>query len=53
MLIWLAHHPAMALCGVALTGEGYSLIYSGFGVEAIRRAPSTIKARPGTPRPRD
>jgi len=29
----------MALFGAALTGFGYSLVYPGFGVEAIRRAP--------------
>jgi MFS family permease len=38
-LIWLAHSPVLALVGVTLTGLGYSLVYPGLGVEAIRRAP--------------
>ena len=38
-LIWLAPWPALALLGAALTGFGYSLVYPGFGVEAVRRAP--------------
>ena len=39
-LIWLAPLPALALLGAAVTGLGYSLIYPGFGVEAVRHAPS-------------
>jgi MFS family permease len=39
-LIWLAPSSALALVGVTLTGFGYSLVYPGFGVEAIRRAPA-------------
>jgi MFS family permease len=39
-LIWLAVRPEMALAGAALTGFGFSLIYPGFGVEAVRRAPA-------------
>jgi MFS family permease len=39
-LIWLAPSSALALVGVALTGFGYSLVYPGFGVEAIHRAPA-------------
>ena len=39
VLIWEATSSTMALIGVALTGFGYSLVYPGFGVEAIRRAP--------------
>ena len=38
-LIRLAPSSALALAGVTLTGLGYSLVYPGFGVEAIRRAP--------------
>ena len=38
-LIWLAPSPTLAFVGAALTGFGYSLIYPGFGVEAVRRAP--------------
>jgi MFS family permease len=39
LLIWLAPSSALALAGVTLTGLGYSLVYPGFGVEAVRRAP--------------
>jgi MFS family permease len=38
-LIWLAPSSALALVGVTLTGLGYSLVYPGFGVEALRRSP--------------
>ncbi|HWP48746.1 MAG TPA: arabinose transporter [Candidatus Limnocylindrales bacterium] len=38
-LIWLAPRPTLALFGAVLTGLGYSLVYPGFGVEAVRRAP--------------
>lgn len=39
-LIWLAPSAPWALLGAALTGFGYSLVYPGFGVEAVRRAPA-------------
>jgi MFS family permease len=38
-LIWLAPWSTLALFGAAVTGFGYSLVYPGFGVEAIHRAP--------------
>jgi MFS family permease len=38
-LIWLAPSEWLAFVGALLTGFGYSLVYPGFGVEAVRRAP--------------
>lgn len=38
-LIWLAPSPLLAILGAALTGFGYSLVYPGFGIEAVRRVP--------------
>ena len=38
-LIWLAPSSVLALFGTAVTGFGYSLVYPGFGVEAVHRAP--------------
>lgn len=38
-LIWKTPSFSLAITGVVLTGFGYSLIYPGFGVEALRRAP--------------
>lgn len=38
-LIWLAPGAMLALVGATLTGFGYSLVYPGFGVEAVRQAP--------------
>jgi MFS family permease len=38
-LLWLAPSAAIAWIGAATTGFGYSLVYPGFGVEAVRRAP--------------
>lgn len=39
-LLWASSSSALALVGCALTGFGYSLVYPGFGVEAVRRAPA-------------
>src|SRR3989442_14649971 len=39
-LLWLAPSSLIALIGAALTGFRYSLVYPGFGVEAVRRAPA-------------
>ena len=39
-LLWLAPSSAIGLIGAGLTGFGYSLVYPGFGVEAVRRAPA-------------
>jgi hypothetical protein len=38
-LIWLAPWSTLTFVGAALTGFGYTLVYPGFGAEAIRRAP--------------
>ncbi|MFL6799673.1 MAG: arabinose transporter [Xanthobacteraceae bacterium] len=39
-LIWFASGPALGAAGAALTGFGYSLVYPGLGVEAVRRTPA-------------
>jgi MFS family permease len=38
-LIWLAADRLSATAGAALAGFGYSLVYPGLGVEAVRRVP--------------
>ncbi len=43
-LIWLAHTPTLVFVGAALAGLGYALVYPGFGVEAVRRAPPENRA---------
>jgi len=35
-MIWQANSPMLVLCGAAITGFGYSLVFPAFGVEAIR-----------------
>jgi MFS family permease len=39
-LIWLTPNAPLAFVGAILTGFGYSLVYPGFGVEAVSRAPA-------------
>lgn len=39
-LIWLSPFAWLAFVGAALAGFGYALVYPGFGMEAIRLAPS-------------
>lgn len=39
-LIWLAPSSMLVIAGAAVTGLGYSLVYPGLGLEAVRRAPS-------------
>src|SRR6516165_7839023 len=38
-LIWFAPNSALAATGAALTGFGYSLVYPGLGIEAMKRVP--------------
>jgi predicted MFS family arabinose efflux permease len=42
-LIALSPWVVLGLTGSALTGIGYSLVYPGFGLEAVKRAPSASK----------
>src|SRR5205807_3498422 len=38
-LMWFADDHTLAAIGAALAGFGYSLVYPGLGVEAVRAAP--------------
>ena len=38
-VIWRASDFSVALAGVTVSGLGYSLVYPGLGVEAVRSAP--------------
>jgi MFS family permease len=42
-MIWLAPSRTIVFIGAAVTGAGYSLVYPGFGLEAVRRAPPEAK----------
>jgi MFS family permease len=39
-LIWLAPSATIAVLGASVSGFGYTLVYPGYGVEAVRRAPA-------------
>lgn len=39
LMIWLATSPVMVFVGSAVTGLGYSLVYPGFGIEAVHLTP--------------
>jgi MFS family permease len=43
VLIWLSPFAWLAFVGAALAGFGYALVYPGFGMEAVARAP--VEAR--------
>jgi MFS family permease len=44
LLVGAASGLSLAVLGAALTGLGYSLVYPGLGVEAVRRAPPQSRA---------
>jgi MFS family permease len=40
LLLWLAPTPELAALGAFVTGFGFSLVFPGFGVEAVHRVPA-------------
>ncbi|MEX3959422.1 arabinose transporter [Trinickia sp. EG282A] len=42
-LVWAAPAAWLAFAGTALAGFGYALIYPGFGMEAVARAPTNAR----------
>lgn len=50
-LIWFTSNPVLAAAGAALTGFGYSLVYPGLGVEAVRRTPPQVAGSRWEPTP--
>ncbi|WP_423066094.1 arabinose transporter [Devosia sp. CN2-171] len=42
-LIWLSPTPALGFFGALVTGLGYSFVFPGLGIEAVRRAPADSK----------
>jgi MFS family permease len=42
-MIWMAPSASWVFVGGAITGFGYSLVYPGFGLEAVRLAPPEAK----------
>lgn len=43
LLLWLSPNAPIAFVGAAMVGIGYSLVYPGLGIEAVRRAPPHAK----------
>lgn len=43
LLIGFASHPITAFAGATITGLGYSLVFPGLGVEAVKKAPEESK----------
>ncbi|WP_241974685.1 arabinose transporter [Paraburkholderia sp. BL17N1] len=42
-LVWAAATAWLAFAGTALAGFGYALVYPGFGIEAVARAPTEAR----------